>query len=154
MIPTQQFLGNYRLLHRLGKGGFAEVYLGEHRYLKTQVAVKILCAHLTAGHARDFLHEAQTLARLSHPHIVKILDYGIEGDIPFLVMEYAPHNSLRPVHPRGRILPQSLVLKYVTQLAAALQYAHDARLIHRDIKPEKRDVALDPVIENLHDVGM
>lgn len=131
-----QQLGNYRLLQLLGQGGFAEVYLGEHRYLHTQAAVKILHAALANEDVEGFLREAQTVARLRHFNIVRVLDFGVEGNTPFLVMDYASHGTLRQRHPRGTRLPLPTIVTYVKQIAEALQYAHDQRLIHRDIKPE------------------
>ena len=131
----QQF-GNYRLARLLGLGGFAEVYLGEHIYLKTQAAIKIVHTLLDSDDLYDFLAEAQTIARLRHPHIIQVLDFGVEGGIPYLVMDYAPNGTLRARHRRGVPLPPGAFLPYVKQVADALQYAHDQRLIHRDIKPE------------------
>src|SRR5690348_5949883 len=131
----QQF-GNYRLLQVLGEGGFAEVYLAEHRYLNTQAAIKVLHTRMTPEDQQRFLSEAQTIAQLRHPHIVQIFDFGIEGGTPYLVMDYAPGGTLRQRHPRGTTLPAATILAYVQQIAAALQYAHDQRLIHRDIKLE------------------
>ena len=133
---TAQQLGNYRLIRQLGSGGFADVYLGEHLYLKTLAAIKVLRASLSAQEKQQFLHEAQIIAQLKHMHIVRVLDFGTEGTTPFLVTDYAPKGTLRQAHPRGRVLPLPLVVTYVKQIAAALQYAHDAKLIHRDVKPE------------------
>ncbi len=90
-----QQLGNYRLSGLLGQGGFADVYLGEHVYLNTQAAIKVLHTQLTQDTKAHFLGEAQTIARLRHPHIVHVLDFGVENVIPFLVMEYAPNGTLR-----------------------------------------------------------
>ncbi len=131
-----QQLGNYRLTYLLGQGGFAEVYLGEHIYLKIQAAVKVLYTQLAREDFEDFQAEARTVANLEHPNIVRVLEFGIEGAVPFLVMSYAPNGSLRQRHPRGTPLPLPLILQYVRQMADALQYAHDEKLIHRDIKPE------------------
>ncbi len=132
-----QQLGNYRLLSLLGKGGFADVYLGEHVYLKTQAAIKLLQMKVVAADDLDtFLKEAQTIARLVHPHIVRVLEFGLDGQTPFLVMDYAPSGTLRQRHPRGTLLPLPTVVSYVKQATAALQYAHDKKFIHRDIKPE------------------
>ncbi len=131
-----QQLGNYRLIHRLGEGGFAEVYLGEHVYLKTQAAVKVLLVRLAGDNLEDFLTEARTVAGLKHPHIVRVLDFGVESNTPFLVMDYASNGTLRQYHPRGSRVPLTSVLTYVRQVATALQYAHDKRLVHRDVKPE------------------
>ncbi len=129
-------LGNYHLLRLLGRGGFAEVYLGEHLYLQNRAAVKVLHTRLSEEEAARFVTEARTLARLSHPHIVRVLDFAMHEGIPFLVMEFAPGGSLRTRHPAGTRLPLETIVSYVSQVASALQYAHDQRLMHRDVKPE------------------
>jgi eukaryotic-like serine/threonine-protein kinase len=133
-----QQLGNYRLNRLLGQGGFANVYQGEHVYLKTQAAIKVLHARLATSDQDNFLNEARTIAALDHQHIVRVLEFGVEpqDDIPFLVMTYAPHGTLRERHPKGSRLSLASILPYVRQAAAALQYAHEQKVIHRDIKPE------------------
>ena len=131
-----QQLGNYKLLRLLGYGGFAEVYLGEHIHLATQAAIKVMQVHLASDDSQRFLIEARTIAHLLHPHIVRVFDFGVNDNIPFLVMDYAPNGSLRQRHPKGTILPPDTILSYVKQVAEALQYAHDEKLIHRDVKPE------------------
>jgi predicted ATPase/DNA-binding CsgD family transcriptional regulator len=131
-----QQLGNYQLIELLGQGHWASVYLGEHRHLHTQAAIKVLHNPLAAGEVEGFLTEARTLARLRHPHIVRVLDFGVQEDIPFLVMDYAPGGTLRKLYPQGARLSLETVIPYVKQVASALQYAHEQRLIHRDLKPE------------------
>ena len=131
-----QQLGNYRLIRLLGRGGFAEVYLGEHIYMQTQAAIKVLHTRLTPEDIEQFRLEAQTIANLEHPHIIRVLEFGVERATPFLVMSYAPNGTLRQHHPRGTHLPLATVVTYVKQVADALQYAHDEKLIHRDVKPE------------------
>ena len=131
-----QQLGNYRLIQLLGAGGFAEVYLGEHIHLQTQSAIKLLHTQLANEDVEHFRNEARTLARLVHPNIVRVFDFGIEGRMPYLVMDYAPNGTLRQRHPRGTIVPLPTIVSYVKQIADALQYAHDEKFIHRDIKPE------------------
>lgn len=131
-----QQLGNYRLIRLLGQGGFANVYLAEHVYLKTSVAIKVLQVLLTDDALDKFLSEARTIARLSHPHIIRVQEFGIEQSTPFLVMNYAPYGSLRQRHPAGSVLSSVQILSYVRQSASALQYAHDRMIIHRDVKPE------------------
>lgn len=133
---TEKQFGNYRIIRLLGTGGFAKVYLGEHIHLGTQAAIKVLSGQLTLQDQQGFIEEARKIARLTHPHIVRLLEFGIEGTIPFMVMDYAPHGTLRDRHPIGTRLPLSTIIPYVKQLSEALQYAHDAKLIHRDIKPE------------------
>lgn len=129
-------LGNYRLVRLLGKGGFASVYLGEHRYLNTLAAIKVMETVLADEQVAQFQQEARTIAHLVHPHIVRVLEFGVEEGLPFLVMDYAPSGTLRTRHPRGSRLALAQMLPYVQQIAAALDYAHQHRLIHRDIKPE------------------
>jgi serine/threonine protein kinase len=129
-------LGNYQLTRLLARGGFAEVYLGQHIYLKNQAAIKVLQTRLSGNDMESFLNEARTVVNLIHPNIVRVLEFGVEGDTPFLVMDYAPNGSLRQCYPKGVQLPLSSVKAYVKQAASALQYAHDQKLIHRDIKPE------------------
>ena len=129
-------LGNYRLIRFLGEGGFAEVYLGEHIYLKTSAAIKVLHMRVAQEDAENFLAEARTVANLVHPHIVRVFEFGLEGSNPFLVMDYAPNGNLRQKHGRGTRLSPQEILPYLKQIADALQYAHDEKLIHRDVKPE------------------
>lgn len=133
---TGQRLGNYRLLQMLGTGAFAEVYLAEHLYLKSYAAVKVLHVSLQEKQSKSFLTEAQRLMSLRHPHIVRILDFAVDEDMPFLVMEYAPHGTLRTRHPKGSRLQLETIIPYVKQVADALRYVHEQKLVHRDIKPE------------------
>src|SRR3989440_2073513 len=131
-----QQLGNYHLLKLIGRGSFAEVYLGEHQHLNSQAAIKVLNTHFTSEDKDRFYAEARTIARLTHPHIVRILDFNVEDGIPFLIMEYAPNGTLRQRHPKGTRVPLEIVVSYVKQVADALQYIHTQKLIHRDVKPE------------------
>src|SRR5579875_1637531 len=134
---TNQRLGNYHIVRLIGRGGFAEVYLAEHIYLKTQVAIKLLQTRVSnEDDMKGFLQEAQTIARLIHPNIVRVTDFGVDGETPYLVMDYAPNGTLRQRHPKGSVLSLPTIVTYAKQVAVALQYAHDEKLIHRDIKPE------------------
>jgi serine/threonine protein kinase len=120
----------------LGQGGYAEVYLGQHVRLPLQAAIKVLHTHLTGSEVERFQHEAETIARLAHPSIIRVLDYDVQQSVPFLAMDYAPGGSLRRRYPKGSQVPLPLLLAYVKQVAAALQYAHKNKVIHRDVKPE------------------
>jgi len=138
-----QQLGNYWLTSLLGKGGFADVYLAEHIHLETQAAVKVLSMRLTSDNLEQFRSEARTVARLNHPSIVRVLDFGVENDTPYLVMDYAPNGSFRQHHPKGSRLPLDTIIDYVKQVASALHYAHERRLIHRDILLLKSTVGIE-----------
>ncbi len=131
----QQF-GNYRLVRLLGQGGYAGVYLGQHMRLKQQAAIKILHAHLTDQEAEHFQQEAQLISTLVHPAIVRVFDYDVQDGVPFLVMDYAPNGSLQRRYPKGSVVPLSVIVSSIKQVAGALQYAHDQKLIHCDVKPE------------------
>jgi ABC-type transport system substrate-binding protein/serine/threonine protein kinase len=131
----QQF-GNYRLVSLLGQGGYAEVYLGQHVRLNQQAAIKVLHAHLTEQEAEHFQQEAQTIATLVHPGIVRVFDYDVQEGVPFLVIDYALGGTLRRRYPKGSLVPLPIIISSVKQVADALQYAHDQKYIHRDVKPE------------------
>lgn len=138
-LTGQQF-GNYRLVRRLGMGGFASVYLGEHKHVSSlEAAIKIL--ELEDVDVEKFRNEAVIIAKLVHPHIMRLLDFDFRQETPmkktpFLVLDYAPHGSLRDQHPKGTVVPLATVTRYAKDIASALQYAHERHIIHRDVKPE------------------
>ncbi len=132
---TGRQFGNYRLIRHLGTGGFGEVYLGRHIHIQREAAIKILLK-LEPDEIEQFRREAQIIANLTHPRIVTIFDYDVEGETPFIVMQYAEQGTLRGRYRRGTRAPLAEVVKYITQAADGLQFAHDHRIIHRDIKPE------------------
>lgn len=129
-------IGNYRLVKLIGSGGFADVYLGLHIYLDSPAAIKLLHASLAQDEWESFRAEARTLVNLVHPHIIRLLDFGREGNTPFLVMDFAPKGTLRQRIHRGERLPLATIVDYTNQAASALQYAHNNKVIHRDVKPE------------------
>ncbi len=142
-------LGSYRLKQLLGEGGYAQVYLGDHKYIKNRkAAIKVLKSFdLTEEEQTKFRNEAQTIADLDHPHIIRILDFGIEPgplkglyNIPYIVMTLAREGSLRNRYPEGTRLPLDEIVSYINQMAEALQYAHDqpepTTVVHCDVKPE------------------
>jgi serine/threonine protein kinase len=130
-----QQLGRYRLVRHIGQGNLADVYLGEDTTSKKQVAIKVLHTALAAEDVDAFFIQADFLTNLTHPHIVRMLEFGQEEQLPYVVMEYAPHGTLRNIHPAGTRLPLSTVVAYVRQIAEALHYIHEQQIIHRDIKP-------------------
>ena len=129
-------VGNYQLTRLLGRGGFADVYLGEHIHLKMEAALKLIYGKLDSSAVEKFIREAQIIADLRHPHIVRILEFGFEHQQPFFVMDYAQNGTLRERHPRNSCVDLPTIVSYVKQVASALAYIHANKLIHRDIKPE------------------
>ena len=125
------------ILELLGEGGMGAVYRARQRKLERLVALKILSRELSAdpAFAQRFLREAQALARLQHPNIVSLYDFGEAVGTYFLVMEYAEGLNLRQILLRGDLKPRE-ALAIVPQICDGLQYAHEAGVIHRDIKPE------------------
>ncbi len=131
-----QRFGNYHLFQRLGQGSFAEVYLGKHETLETLAAIKVFQSQLAKQAIENFRLEARIIAHLAHPHIARVLEFGLEENTPYLVMNYAPAGSLRLRHPKGSRLPLATIVSYINQISLALHYAHEQKLIHRHIKPE------------------
>jgi len=136
MDRTGEQLGNYGLIKHLGNGGFADVYLGEHKHLRRLAAVKVLRAQLTGKEEQEFLEEARRLANLGHQHIVPVYDFDVVGGVPFLAMAYAGNGTLKDRFPADPLALGSSIVPYVKQIAEALQFVHDKNLVHRDIKPE------------------
>ena len=129
-------LGRYHLLERLGEGGMAVVYKALDTSLERHVAVKVILPY--QEHSAQFLarfkREARALARLSHPNILKIFDYGEFDGHPYLVMEYIRGGSLKDwLH--GKSIPWQKGAQILAQVARALEAAHAEGIIHRDVKP-------------------
>lgn len=135
------FLGKYKLLRLLGKGGMSSVYLAEHINMRRRCAVKVLPYKLVSdsSYLPRFYREAQAVAALDHPNIVRAydIDHQTDGDmeIHFLVMEYVPgHNFYELVKGQGPIPPRQAA-DYIRQAALGLAHAHEAGMVHRDVKP-------------------
>ncbi len=134
---SEQQIGPYVVTGILGSGGMATVYRARQTSVGRDVALKVI----TGNHNADpefgerFRREAETTARLSHPHILKVFDFGEEAGRPYLAMEYMTGGTLR-----GRIgatpLPVPQVLKWAEQIGQAIHTAHNQGVVHRDIKPE------------------
>ncbi|HEY7346670.1 MAG TPA: protein kinase [Ktedonobacterales bacterium] len=133
-------LGAYELIERVGSGGMAEVYRAKQSTaFGREVAVKVI----RQGYSEDkmfrerFLREAQAIAKLSHPNILPLIEFGEENDLLYLVMPYAPDGTLRDLIARvNGPLPLSDATEIFTQLCDAVQYAHEQGIVHRDIKPQ------------------
>jgi serine/threonine-protein kinase len=130
--------GRYRLVHQLGKGGMGAVWTAEHLALHSAVAVKLLDSEI-AKHpeaVERFQREAQAAATLRSAHVVQVLDYGVDGTTPYLVMELLQGEDLGARLGRvGRLSPRALV-EIMEQVARAVGRAHSAGIVHRDLKPE------------------
>ncbi|MFO0908584.1 MAG: serine/threonine-protein kinase [Isosphaeraceae bacterium] len=131
-------LNQYRLVRRLGCGGMGEVYLGEHRLLKRPCAVKLIRPDTAADpiELARFEREVRATARLSHPNTVEVFDYGRTDDGMFYyVMEYLRGLSLEELVQRHGPMPPGRVIFLLRQVCGALEEAHAAGLVHRDVKP-------------------
>lgn len=145
-LPTNligQKFGQYELIQFLGRGGFAEVYLGQDNAINHKVAIKVLLKLLVETQAEKFKREAALIASFHHPNIIQFHSYNIFTNfnltttlLPYIVMEYAPNGSLRKNQPKNTPLDISLIVSYATQIAAALQFAHNQGILHLDVKPE------------------
>ena len=147
--------GRYLIQSRLASGGMSTVYVATDRRLERDVALKVLHPHMTGD--PQFLdrlgREAKAAARLSHPHVVGVLDQGEDDRVAYLVMEYIKGHTLRDVLKERGALPPRLALALIDPVVEGLGAAHDAGLIHRDIKPENVLIAEDGRIK-LGDFGL
>jgi eukaryotic-like serine/threonine-protein kinase len=141
--------GRYEIRARLARGGMSTVYLAVDRRLDREVALKVLYPHLAENPSlvERFEQEAKTAARLSHPHVVNVLDQGVdehaEGLLAYLVMEYVPGYTLRTVLQRRNAMTPRVALAYLEAIVDGLAAAHRAGLVHRDMKPENVLVSKD-----------
>ncbi|MET0357067.1 MAG: protein kinase [Cellvibrio sp.] len=129
-------IGHYTIISRIGRGGMGLVYLARDTRLDRQVAIKCLRAELFEPHYRErFKREALLLAKLNHSHIVQIYDYQETDDQLALVMEYVEGQNLQQ-HLRENIVSLAQRMQWLAQIAQGLAVAHDAGIIHRDLKAE------------------
>src|SRR5437762_3513764 len=135
-LPTGARLGPYEVLAPLGAGGMGEVYRARDTRLGRDVAVKVLPSHLSenAEARARFEREARVVSGLNHPHICVLHDLGREGEVDYLVMELVEGESLAERIARGP-LPAAEVLRLGAEIADALDRAHRAGVVHRDLKP-------------------
>ncbi len=130
--------GRYVLEREIGRGGMAEVYAAHDTSLDRRVAVKVLARHLAgdAGLRERFVHEGRYAARLSHPNVVGVYDSGDDGGSPYIVMELVEGTTLQDELERRGALPASEVESIARQACAGLAHAHEAGIVHRDVKPQ------------------
>jgi serine/threonine-protein kinase len=158
-LSPGDYAGNYRISARLSSGGFGTVYVAEHRTLKRKAAVKVM--HADCAQSKEmvgrFLREAQAVVQLSHPNIVQVFDFGeLENGRPYYVMELLEGESLREYVQRSGALSCGEVLEILEPLANALNAAHEAGIIHRDVKASNVMVVRkqDQMVVKLLDFGV
>ena len=134
-------IGRFKITAVLGEGGMGAVLKGHDVTLERDVAIKIMHPHLSRqkGFQERFLQEARTAARLDHPSIVQVYDFGQSGEMLYIVMEFIPGDNLRKLldqlKEQGRWLPLNEALAMMAILAQAVDYAHKHGVLHRDLKP-------------------
>src|SRR5919201_1541437 len=140
LAPELKTLGRYNIERTIGKGAMGVIYEGLDPRLGRRVAIKtILKSHLDADTAKEyslrFVREAQAVARLNHPNIVQVYDFGEEGDIAYLVMEFIKGKELKTFFDASERFDLKEAVRIMGELCDALDFAHNAGIIHRDIKP-------------------
>ena len=131
------FLGKHKLLGHLGSGGMSSVYLAEHLVMKHKRAIKVLPKSKLGNNSylERFHREAKAIASLNHPNIVRAFDIDNEKDTHYLVMEYVDGADMQTLVRKHGPLPFAVAADYIAQSARGLHHAHEAGLIHRDVKP-------------------
>ena len=136
-LQPGQTLGPYRIIIQIGKGGMANVYKAYQPSVDRYVAIKVLPSQLAESKefATRFQQEARIIAKLEHPHILPVFDYGESDGIAYFVMRYLEAGTLKEKMEAGRPLPLNEIDRIFNQLADALSYAHRHGIVHRDLKP-------------------
>jgi serine/threonine protein kinase len=145
---TDQFVGRvlaerYHMLKRLGEGGMGKVYLAEHVKMNRQCAVKVMNSALLndSDSAQRFAREASNAARIIHPNVAAVFDYGETDGVVYLVMEYVEGEPLTRLLERETALPPARAVDIAHQVAEALVAAHELGIVHRDLKPDNIIIA-------------
>ena len=150
-------LGNrYEMLEEVGLGGMATVYKAKCNLLNRFVAVKVLKDEFSkdAEFVKRFRAEAQSAASLTHPNIVSVYDVGEENGVNYIVMEYLEGDTLKDLIDKNGKLSNEQTLKFASQIASALEAAHSAKIIHRDIKPQNIVLVNNKTIAKVTDFGI
>ncbi|MDX1609072.1 MAG: serine/threonine-protein kinase [Halofilum sp. (in: g-proteobacteria)] len=153
-------LGRFRIDSELGKGAMGIVYLGHDPKIGRRVAIKTLTldeeveAESLDEIKQRFLREAETAGRLDHTHIVAVHDVGEDQDLAWIAMDYLPGEPLSRFASEDKLLPPEEVMEYLAQVAEALQFAHDHKVVHRDVKPDNVIVDRDKQHATVTDFGV
>jgi serine/threonine protein kinase len=154
-IDTAKSVGNYDLLEKIAEGGMGAIYRGRHRDSGLIVAIKIMPPHMAQNAVllKRFEQEFRAASRLDHPNIVRALDYGDNGNMPYLVMEFVEGESLGQRLERQGRMSESDAIRIIAQVAQGLHRAHKQNLVHRDVKPD--NILVTPEgIAKLADLGL
>jgi serine/threonine protein kinase len=137
-MSEEVIAGRYELLELVGRGGMSSVWKAQDRLLDRTVAIKVLHEQFTQDdeYVERFRREARSVAQLSHPNIVTVIDRGEDGGRQYIVFEYVAGRNLKQLIERQGPLPIHDALVFALQMARALGFAHDRGLIHRDVKPQ------------------
>jgi serine/threonine-protein kinase len=145
-----EHLERYTVLRLIGAGGMGKIYQAYDALLERHVALKVMRPEIPAREQRRFRREAILGARLLHPGLVRVYDMGVDevGAAEWMAMEYLPGTDLlrllEATKARGRALPWPALVRGMSQVLGALQYLHDCRIVHRDVKPANMFVTRDP----------
>src|ERR687894_491976 len=137
-VTTTQIAGRFRLDEKIGSGGMSTVYLAFDPTLERWVAIKMMHRDISTDpdQLERFRREARAVARLSHPHVVTVIDAGEDDGTPYIVFEYIEGETLKDRIRRLGRLPVLEAVAYAVEIGRALYAAHAQRLVHRDVKPQ------------------
>src|SRR3982751_2620560 len=137
-MPGEVIAGRYELVELVGTGGMSSVHKACDRLLERNVALKVLHPHYgdDPEYVERFRREARSVAQLSHPHIVTVIDRGEDGGQQFIVFEYVDGENLKQLVERTGPLPTRRAVELALAIAGALAFAHQHGLVHRDVKPQ------------------
>ncbi len=160
MTPSggQVIANRFRLVRELGRGGMGSVWLADHLTLEVRCAVKLIVGEgvFNPEYVRRLHEEARTMAQVQSPHVVRVLDHDVRGDVPYIAMELLEGEDLRARLMREGVLEPLATYKIISQIALGLAKAHAAGVVHRDLKPENVFLAEDDdkVIVKVLDFGI
>jgi len=148
-------VGRYQLVEKVGSGGIGAVYRARDPQTDGIVAVKVLTAHLAENPVQldRFSREFRAATKLEHPNVVRALDMGVDGATVYLVTEFVEGVSLGQMIDRQGGLKEDAAVRIITQVAQALHYAHQNKVVHRDVKPDNILIRTDGMVK-LADFGL